>query len=428
MKLRNACLLILVCMFTVLSGCVKKEGVSTENYNDLVKRYNDLKNQSYTSSEAALKVERELVELDLALYRFSSNAEKYLNSKTLSSADKKQLLSDIAEGFKAGLELIARAETSILKEIEELEANADRLYQHGKARFAILKKLDATLQGIRAEHGLIMNQVEREAQANQADSTPNPAPIAERTDKAIVFTPEVRAAGQAPQGGGLYRNGSGHLMMVEPDRIVETAKNMGYRHDVVRDGFKMARDNGGVVGLACSNPDLIRVLNDLVSHMKTEMNKNSDDLELAFAIDYSGSMNNNIREVLNRVSEFSRNLEDIKASGRAVKVAIVTYGEPTHEKIELSLTEDLFVFRSTLKRLLDEYGSKTHSTDPGEAIYMGLEKLVDQVGFRSQNRQIIAITDEGSYELGTGRSDIVARVEQKLKSFHLYPLIVRLCD
>lgn len=421
-----------IALATLLMGCetrvtkVESGGVPTDKYNELVKKYNGLLDGAYEASEASRKAAKQLAGLSSTLTLFSRSAEAYLSDAQPSRAQ----LTKVVANYEAGLTQLAETETLVLQEMVAMDANANRVYQAGlRDAFKSLLDTSSWLVGVNAEHRLLMKAVERHSQNSKLPPETNEsgAPVASPQAR-ITLAPAEREISRVTSGGGIYRDASGNLAASSPAEFSKFAAERGFPDTIANDSFRMASRNNGVVGLACSNKDLIVVLNDLISHMKAKMNQNSDDLELAFAIDYSGSMNNNIQYVLTRIVDFAKNLENIKASGRNVKVAIATFGEPGKEKVELPFTSDLAVFRDRLKLLLDLYQQNHHSTDPGEAIYAGLDLVIRELPFTSQNRQIVAITDEPSWELQTGKTSTVNDVEARMKRFSLYPLIVRYCD
>lgn len=413
-------LLVLLSLSVLIAACEKKKtettGKSVAEYNEMVRKYNELKDKSYDSSEAAIETNKEIRAMSDLLQQFAASAEAFL----VNGSPNEQGLNKVRSEHLAGKVMISSVELQLLAEASQLQKNAANLYKFPERRISALSRQSYSLEGIRAEHDLIMKAVEAHASAK---SVIVPAPA-----KQIQLAPIEKKVVETRNGSGIYRDRSGTSSSVSPEKFLDFAGSLGYDRRTAEDSSKIAGKHAGVVGLACGNQDLIAVLNDLVSHMKGKMNSNADDLELAFAIDYSGSMNNNIKQVLDNVVVFAENLKNIKASGRGVKVAIVTFGLSGREKVELPMTSDLVAFSAKLQDLLANYGRNQHSTDPGEAIYAGLNKLLSEIPFTSQNRQIIAITDEPAYEIQVNDLDLISRVDRKLAGFNIYPLVVRYCD
>lgn len=258
----------------------------------------------------------------------------------------------------------------------------------------------------------------------------NPAPKAPSVpEKKIDLTQDERTfSGLAPAGGsGIARDSSGQpVTLRSKDEVIQYGVSRGYKAVVVDNAVQISSRNSGVVGFAESSKELVQTLEDQVGHMKSMMNHNSDDLELVLAIDYSGSMSNNIQSVISDLQKLVDSMSNITHSGRGVKIGIVTFGKPGKEKMNLQLTSNLSEVQATLATLLSRYSLDEHSIEPGEACYHGLACAADQIEWRSSNRQIILITDESSHELESGDTAYVSSTETKLQSCRVYPTIVRL--
>ena len=144
-------------------------------------------------------------------------------------------------------------------------------------------------------------------------------------------------------------------------------------------------------------------------------------------LDYSGSMSNNIVSLIEGLGIFITSLQNVKDSGRAVKIGVVTFNVPNNSQIQLDLRSDSNSILSKLEQLLTDYQANATSIFPGEASYYGILKAKD-LNWRSQNRQIIVITDEESHLLATGQTQKVTDIQTQMAGFNIYPVIVRLCD
>jgi len=149
------------------------------------------------------------------------------------------------------------------------------------------------------------------------------------------------------------------------------------------------------------------------------------DLELAFVIDSSLSMADDMQGVIDGLVDISQSLQAVRNSGRAVKIGIVLFGKRPFEHVALDFTSDMNVVETKLKQILEEYiAGKKSTQDPGEDCYHGLCKTAEGLSWRSSNRMAVVITDEPANELcevydqGLKNENIacVNRAEQLLKA------------
>ena len=234
-------------------------------------------------------------------------------------------------------------------------------------------------------------------------------------------------------GGGIAFDTNRKIELFETsDQFKEAALLRGGFNLVAIDhALEMAQKMKGIAGMACvgnENSDLMPVLNNIIGHMKQKANANTGDLEIGLLLDYSGSMRNNIQELIaNLNSSFIPSLQNVTEAGRRVKVGVVTFNRPGNSKIAADLNSDLQEIQATLERLLAFYERDHVSIDPGEAYYLGISEAKNLV-WNSPNRQIIVITDEESHLLATGQTKKVQDIQNEMAAFHVYPLIVKLCD
>jgi hypothetical protein len=267
----------------------------------------------------------------------------------------------------------------------------------------------------------------KEQAKSPAPAPATPAPV---TKNEIRLTrDEVSISNiQTGAGGIAYDNNGIPTRLTSVDEVRDYGVRNGYAAQTVDHAIEISRKNEGIVGFAQNSVELTATIRDLVGHMKKQMNANADGLELVFAIDYSGSMENNIQAVIADLKKLTQSFTNLLEAGRTISIGIVTFGKTGKEKLELSLTRDLARVQSTLQRLLDQYNTNTHYDEPGEACYGGLSCAATGMAWTSKNRQIIVITDEGSKELAEGRINYIADVEQQLGQARVYPVIVRLSN
>ena len=409
-----------------MSGCEDdkgSDGVSVDKYNTLVSKHNRLvaknsgtKTSTWEASNAFVSYVKATEEMNESLDLFAGNVLIYID---LSASRKKAEYQKIRNQFKAGNTDILKVQNALITQFNELYDVAPDVYEKDTDYLDSLNmqsRRSKLLFGIEKQHQTLMAIVDR----HFAMSGGQP-------QKTIVLTQVETKIGSASDGSGLLIDNSGTITTLTPKEFRRAAINKGFETSTIDDSQKMASTMNGVVGMACTNRDLVQVLSNLVSHMKTKANQNSDDLEIALAIDYSGSMSNNISQVLQELTVFVQSLENVKNAGRGVKIGITTFGNKGQEKINLDLTSDVGSVQQTLASLLNRFSSEQHSMSPGEASYYGLKKTAD-LSWNSRNRQTIVITDEPSYSLQRGDTQFVNSVIAKMSSINVYPLMVKLCN
>lgn len=414
-------------------------GVSVAQYNELIEKHNalveenaeltldkqdlaedkdDLVNGAWKSSNEFLSYIKATQAMNLSLKDFSENVLIYLDMSDSGKEDSNNY-KVLKEQFEAGNKHILNAQNILIAQYNELYKISPDIYKRGKDVFNDLRlnqKKGQLISGIDAQHQALWDIVNNEY--SSAGGQPQ---------KEIKLTKEEKVVSQTQQGGGFTIDNSGNTFSMNSTEFRNYAIQQGYDSRTVGDSQAMAQSMNGVVGMACTNKNLVEVMNRLVSHMKAKANSNTDDLEIAIAIDYSRSMSNNIKVALNELQTFVGGLSNVKNAGRDVRVGISTFGNKGYEKINLDLTNDLSQVQGTLASLLSQFNSKHHSMDPGEASYYGLLKTAD-MSWASLNRQTIVITDEPAYSLQVKDTAFVNNVVATMKDNNVYPLMVKLCN
>lgn len=443
----------------LLSGCgiFKRESnvdehtsydYSSDSYRELLKKYNDLveksnttKDRSYNLQVASTDENKFLLLVDERLTKFTAEAERFqseflaagrLSPTSRAAADAQ--LARVESEQRSVIQAINDLEKQLLKELDALTANVDSVYRYPEVQKAHLRALKADvvargnqLTGIRS----LLNQHAASLRSRYEISLTAvnlPAPAAP-TRRIELRQEETRIATVTPNQG-IYRDSTNTVQTLNTERaIIEYATRNGFRSDAATDGLKMSSTTGGILAFAEDKDKLPKAIEDMISHMKAKMNANSDDLELALAIDYSGSMSDDIEGVIKGLKDIVTSLENIRVVGRSVKIGIVTFGAAGREKVDLAFTANLTEVQTTLDRLLSDYSRNTHSTDPGEASYHGLNLAVSGLAWSSRNRMAIAITDEPSWELRTGNQTYVDQVQAALRrngiQTSIYTIIVK---
>ncbi|MDA9189542.1 VWA domain-containing protein, partial [bacterium] len=410
--------LTLLAVLLALFSCTDSEevkGVSVDSYNDLVKKHNDLlrtknsiRNGAWMASNSYADYISATQDMNIELEEFSSNVLEYFR---LDDSDKRANYQSLKYSFERSNRTIIKAQSVLIEQYNELRELAPKVYNNS-SYFSNLRSYKArglSLSGILAEHQALWTLV-----------TTSYKKAGGKASKQIELEQHEEHIAQADssQGAGLGISDSGEIVVFTPEEFKQEASDRGFSNVVIEDTQTIAKQMNGVAGMACSDDDLVNVMNNLVSHMKSKANANSDDLEIVLVVDYSGSMDNNIKTVINHLQKFVQSLRNVINSGRQVRVGIVTFGNAGQEKIDLDLTSNFSSIQSTLTKLLDHYAQNNHSTNPGEASYYGLDKSAE-LSWRSKNRQVIVITDEESYSLQNGNQAYVNKVVQKMRAFNV---------
>lgn len=242
-------------------------------------------------------------------------------------------------------------------------------------------------------------------------------------EKEIELTEEERQIGALKEGAVARASRNALVLLDTREKVVEFADEKEGNGVDANDAFTMTSSLGGIVGLvgdasssAKTESKLVQGIKDMLAHQKVQMNTNAGDLDLVFALDYSGSMSDDIQEVINGLESIVDSLGNVFQSGRNVRIGLSTFGQAGKEKVELDFTDDPDVLKTHLKRLRADYDRDSHSTDPGEANYRGLKVAATGMSWTAQNRMFLAITDEGSFELQTQDTAAIKEAEDAAKT------------
>lgn len=399
---------------------------SVDDYNRLVERYNHLLS---LASAAHLQAEVEVLELedlDRTLFAYaesakavSAAADELVRPGTTPAPDAlvKQV-QKMATLHQTALTKISTLEQKILGLWDKLSETAPILYQQGEAKQNELvaqkrryERLGGVLTGIRnlllQDNELSIAYAKTRA-AEYARATGKPAPEISLIPKIVPTARDTEVASNVGSNLGFARSPNGTLIpLADAKSVADFARNNGYSVKAAEDGIALSSKTGGRLSFAKDANSLPSSISDTISHFKQQLNANAGALEIAFVIDYSGSMHDDIQGVIKGLLSIVKELENVKRTGRDVRIGIVTFGEPKKELVEQDLTNDMVKTAATLERLLSEYRTKNHSTDPGEASYHGMALAAKALSWKSENRMSIVITDEESYELRTGMTQFV---------------------
>lgn len=414
----------------LLTSCAKdgpSNTLSTKaitEYNQVVEKYNALLNSSHPLQTHAESELLSLEALDRSFQELAASAAAVENSArslpaTTSISAERSLETGLAEFSvrkSQALRQIADLETKMLALYTKLLANSDNVYLHKEVNKALLegrkKNLEAlqnTLSGIRAVVGSV-EQLTYAYTDNQVTAyeavTGKTARASLKNLKRSTIIPSQRDSEVAttvkPGDAGFYRTADGRLVRAsDANELVREATRHGISGTAVAHGYEISRQTGGTISFAVSNDALPTAISDALSHFKQTLNPNAGALEIAFVVDYSGSMSDDIAAVIKGLHAIVAELANVKHAGLEVRIGIVTFGNPGQEKVEQTLSADLTQTAKTLDRLLSEYATKNHSTNPGEASYHGMYLAATQLAWTSPNRMSIVLTDEESFEVAT---------------------------
>lgn len=239
--------------------------------------------------------------------------------------------------------------------------------------------------------------------------------------KRIELTDEEMEIGEVQQGA-ILRDKRGKLLLVRDQRaLARYAEMNGLNVTAVEDALKTATENGGVMSAVARGSKqtqgerVVQAIKDMLAHQKVKMNENDGDLDLVFGLDYSGSMSDDIEHVVKGLQEIVSSLDNVFQAGRSIRIGLMTFGDLDKERIDLDFTGDTDAVKAMLQQLLDKYNGESHSTNPGEANFRGLRLAAKSMTWQSQNRMVLQITDEGSYELQTNETSVIEEAKAAAK-------------
>lgn len=392
----------------LLVGCIKKEenGATNENYNALVTKYNKLLGTSY---DLQLSSEKELAlasQMDAEVGKLLSIRDHIATGKNVSEADFQSLQVQYEKTVLA----VVNLENEIMQQMVKLVANSGVVYKDGK-------KNQERLTLLALDRSQILSNIKKLVKAVSDDMAKTrfnrSLPLQSRE---IQLTERERSIVQnGRNGGGIANTGGNTVSLGNRQDVIATAQRMGLDATAADNAYSISNQTGGIVGLSQNADLLTQTITDIFAHIKASINKNTEDLELVFAIDYSGSMGDDIDAVTTRLQVITDSLVSVQRSGREVRVGIMLFGKNGLETVSLQLTNNMVSVKAKLSQLLNEYPRNQHSDDPGEASFAGLN-LSDRFSWSSSNRKIILITDEPARELVLNQTALINQVMAKLRS------------
>ncbi len=383
--------------------------MKTKN-DELTKKFNKLLTASHELESATFEESRLIIQVDDRLKEFTESAQEFSRDCLIPASFSKSAC-DLALSTisirKSNVSIsLSFLEVKFLEVLKELDENVDFVYMFKDDNHNTLSKYKTAmalkgnkLDGVRRLLDAHQDQLDKQYRAKLiATNQPPPTPAQQSQ---ITLRPEEKQIAGTQSSGGVVRSSGGQInVLSNHQQVVDYAKQNGFNATATEAGYKMSSQTGGLIAFATDNKTLPKAISDMFSHMKGKIN-NTDDLEVAFVIDYSGSMSDDIDGVIKGLVEIVKDLENVRQN-RNVKIAVLTFGAPGKEKVNLDFTSNLVTVRYTLESLLQNYSRDNHSTDPGEASYHGLELASKMSSWSSRNRMAIVITDEPAWELEQG--------------------------
>jgi hypothetical protein len=437
-------------------ACGRIGKTDSQSYDKLVDKYNNLIDTSHKLTENSLAEESALGDLNRKLELYAAGIDNiqttYFSQSTVADTKIADLRTDMSAVQKTQSEIYSKLnslEMLVLKQATAIDRSGPTVYQTpetaksmrelsrigsglddsiaGKSRAlnGIRKLVDSQMKSINSQWQRMQIVSQKVGMPSVAASpTIIPAPKIQLTKKDEEVTQNVRGG-----AAGFARSGGKVSALTSAQAVSDYAAANGFNPYAASDSYKISSRSGGLVTFAAGPTEIPQSISDMVAHIKPTLNSNNDDLELAFVIDYSGSMSDDIDSVIKGLVGIVKDFENVKVAGRNVKIALVLFGEPGRETVELNLTGDMVKVADNLTRILREFSTKGHSTEPGEASYHGLEITAKKVNWSSKNRMAVLITDEPSSELQGGDTTYVDGVINALSATgvdtHIYTIVVR---
>lgn len=399
----------------LISGCEKKEkvvvsGVSTEKYNKLVADYNQLTSNAYGLQMNSLEEIINIQKLDLKITQLNVAIALVENLNTPANVD------ELKRIYKETMQFITDLEKTLIDQYDHLMKNTSVLQNPQSQKEMIVELKENIMKRSQAMSGLrtLITKAVNDVITDSNSKLPIPK-ASSPSEKEIILTEEESKLVPIEGGQAFAKDQNGNVIHFKNKTDASNyANSIGIDPSAANDNFEISKNTNGILTFARSSNEISERALDIFAHIKHSINQNSDNLELVFAIDYSGSMSDDIENVISNLKKLVDSLQAVQNSGRLYKIGIVSFGKPTYEKVELQLTTDLLSVRNTLERMLNNFSTMKNSTDPGEASFHGLNLAASAINWSSINRKVILITDEPSYEISTGDRNYVENTYNKL--------------
>lgn len=217
----------------------------------------------------------------------------------------------------------------------------------------------------------------------------------------------------------------------EGKAIVVTSENEKmyqrfYSSEALSTFQRLARSTGGIMGLSSRSHYLPHMIEKIFEHIMQNISL-SDSLDVAFVLDTTSSMSDNIEQVKKNLTEFLRRLKQtMGSSGNITRVAILQY----RDKSDIFLNHRVIDFTSDLDKVavalsnISVYGG---GDDP-EAAFDALLAAKDQLSWNQKTKHVaILISDapphpktvDGLY----GEKDVMQQYQAASTNIVIYPII-----
>lgn len=355
-------------------------------------------------------------------------SHRYLSLMVLSTEKGEKCRTDITldDGDRPGTQsiefLLNNPLADVTDKVLEINVQGNRILvaaqRAGEDRIAIYMMTQRS--GRETLHAFLMKRIDLQEDYRAPAVASFTAPVLEPEETEIPDELRIRLGeeeqefAQVEIGRAAVRNSAGQVLQLNTtEEAVEYASRNGYDTRATEDMWQVSAKTGGVLSFASNKEELSGSILDHLGHMKNRMNANRGNLDLAFVLDYSGSMSDDIQSVIDSLEDITRSLDRVVDSWRTARVAIVTFGQPGRELVNLNFTTDMNQVLAKLQELREGFSSGNHSVDPGEACYHGIHCSATQLNWSAENRMSLVITDEPSYE---ARTNDQAKIDTALKA------------
>jgi hypothetical protein len=412
--------------FEILKGGVVNLENAIARYEDSLKIYND-KIEIFDSTYGTIK-ETAVAKQVLNIQKITSDIKEIAESKAV-VLDR---ISEIEKMLASHFSLIAEREREIAARIRAGKEDAKAIEGYTYTRKHFETKASALVQTrrlIELSTKQIVSLVTAVIREFKDEIQLPEITLPEPTKKIEMSAAESKASKAIGESAATARDANGNLQSFKSkDEVVNFAQSNHFDLQATETYFDLTQSTGGRIAFAKGADQVGDRIIDMLTHMKADLAKGSDDLELVLGIDISQSMDNDISDVITKLKELVVSLDAIKKSGRKVKVGIVTFGlssqtpqgknsqKNTATSMRVPLTENLIQIGNSLQSILTNWTSVRHSDDPGEASYEGLSNAAKLFSSKSGvQKKIIVVTDEGSKEVAEGWTDYINSVNAELK-------------
>lgn len=192
---------------------------------------------------------------------------------------------------------------------------------------------------------------------------------------------------------GAFKDNPYRLKVTQKPVRKEPERNISiYMTETVDSFSALADGSGGSVNYASSPEEILPIIRTIIH------NDNASDFNVAFVIDATESMKNDIKEIRKNIPVLLKDLLPKYTSWRIALVLYKDYFEDFTVKTVCGLTNDMDVFSRALKNFSVQGGR-----DIPEAVYEGINEALDLSWDETAEKRIILIGDAPPHPKPRGR-------------------------